>query len=125
MSVADSQAVVPKCKLRWYQYSLRSLFALTTAVAVMLGVVMTIAPYVRKARDLGRSRACPNKVEIRTCDYYNYSPTKSLVTMLKGSARASSAANTGYKTSRDTPTPKGSQPPRAATPSGSANGSQP
>jgi hypothetical protein len=40
MSVAETQPAVPKSRIRWYQYSLRSLLIATAVLAFMLGMVV-------------------------------------------------------------------------------------
>jgi hypothetical protein len=37
MDVAEPQPATPRPKRRWYQYSLRTLFAVTTCIAIVLG----------------------------------------------------------------------------------------
>ena len=73
---------------RLFQFGVGSLLLLTFAVALVLGMVMTLAPYVRRAREEARRAQCSNKlrigVPVRTCD---------LNAMPDGAGRAPAAAS--------------------------------
>ena len=46
------------------RFSVRSLLLLTFAVGVVLGIVMTLAPYVHRAREKARNSPCTNQLRI-------------------------------------------------------------